>query len=484
MKINLIMAVAVCMVLLSGMTQHVLSEPSQQQQPSLTQSVEIDAKYKPHHSWRSRASIVLANDLPLDQYARNDLGGWLDYRLADEGVFRVQRDDKGRWWLVDSQGCAFLTIGMNAVRPNNTARSHDRMRDVFGSKTKWAQQTQAVLQANSFNTLGAWSYWRSLNGNPNPMPYTLQMNFAANFAKQHQLATQGKGHRDYLHDLIPVFHPGFEQACHDMAASLGKHRGSKMLLGVFSDNEMPFPADALDRCLGLAADDPSHIAAQAWLKKHHHPAAAHPAQITDAMREQFLKFMVERYFRICHDAIATQLPDALYLGSRFHGKALRQQVAFEAAGAYVDVLSINWYGRWTPQRSLMDNWLAWSGRPFFISEFYAKGMDTGMPNRSGAGWCVRSQADRGLFYQHFTLGLLQHPGCVGWHWFRYMDNDPEDVLIDPTNIDSNKGVVDSQFKPYPPLLKLMHTLNARAYALRDELCETPDVSATDGRKKQ
>lgn len=440
----------------------------------ITETITLEAALKPDRAWRSRETKVLSHNIRLEPDAHNRFGGWTERKLADAGSFRTMREPSGRWWLVDPEGCAYLSIGMNAVRPNDTALGHDRMREIFNNKRQWAQSTAELLIDNGYNTLGAWSYWRSINQTTRPMPYTLQMNFAANYAKEIGLAQQGQGHRDYAQDLIPVFHPSFETFCRNAAASLGKHGHESMLLGVFSDNEMPFPHDALDRCLVLKKDDPSRVAAETWLNQQ--GASVQPGSINNLQREQFLKFMLSRYFKICHDAIGSQLPNALYLGCRFHGRALRQQAVFEAAGPYVDVISVNWYGRWTPQHALMDRWVQWSQRPFIITEFYAKGMDTGLPNHSGAGWSVQTQQDRGHFYQHFALSLLQHPGCVGWHWFRYIDNDPEDVLIDPTNIDSNKGIVDGQFKPYQTMLTSMRTLNLRVYALRNRLC-LPNESA-------
>jgi hypothetical protein len=38
-----------------------------------------------------------------------------------------------------------------------------------------------------------------------------------------------------------------------------------------------------------------------------------------------------------------------------------------------------------------------------ITEFYAKGEDSGMGNTGGAGWLVKTQKDRGTFYQNFIL---------------------------------------------------------------------------------
>jgi len=65
-----------------------------------------------------------------------------------------------------------------------------------------------------------------------------------------------------------------------------------------------------------------------------------------------------------------------------------------------------------------------SGRPVVVTEWYAKGMDSGMANTTGAGWLVRTQADRGWFYQNFVLALMESKVCVGWHWFKYATTIP------------------------------------------------------------
>jgi hypothetical protein len=79
---------------------------------------------------------------------------------------------------------------------------------------------------------------------------------------------------------------------------------------------------------------------------------------------------------------------------------------------------------------------------FLVTEFYAKGEDSGMPNHTGAGWLVHTQDDRGLFYEDFILALLESRACVGWQWFKYQDNDPDDPHAEASNRDSNKGIVD------------------------------------------
>jgi hypothetical protein len=104
-----------------------------------------------------------------------------------------------------------------------------------------------------------------------------------------------------------------------------------------------------------------------------------------------------------------------------------------------------------------------------VTEWYAKGMDSGMANTTGAGWLVRTQADRGWFYQNFVLALMESKVCVGWHWFKYADNDPADTKADPSNLDANKGIVSADYAPWQELLTAMKALNDRAYHLVDHL---------------
>ena len=81
-------------------------------------------------------------------------------------------------------------------------------------------------------------------------------------------------------------------------------------------------------------------------------------------------------------------------------------------------------------------------------------IDSGVET-SGAGFRVRSQRDRGLFYQNLTLGLTEHPGCVGWHWFKYGgDGDGH-----------SRGIVDRQYRPHTELLDVMQALNKQVYPL-------------------
>ena len=160
-------------------------------------------------------------------------------------------------------------------------------------------------------------------------------------------------------------------------------------------------------------------------------------------------------FSIVGRAIREADPNHMFFGSRFHGSVLRSASVFRGCGPNVDVVSCNYYGSWTPDPERLANWVEWSGRPFMVTEWYAKGMDSGMANITGAGWTVRTQKDRGRFYQNYTLGLLKEPGCVGWHWFKYASGEQG----------THHGIVDENFAAYDVTLRLMSEMNAQVYPL-------------------
>ena len=157
----------------------------------------------------------------------------------------------------------------------------------------------------------------------------------------------------------------------------------------------------------------------------------------------------------------------MYLGCRFHGQQGNIAELWKAASKYIDAISMNYYNAWTPDQNLMANWAKWSSKPFLITEWYVKADDSNLGNTAGAGWVVKTQLDRGLFYQNFTLGLIESKNCVGWHWFKYMDNDPLQKGAELSNTNANKGILNNDYQVYKPLVQKMNELNYQMYQLID-----------------
>ena len=402
--------------------------------------------------------------LPLTRY-----GGRADRREKATGFFRVQKVGN-RWWFIDPEGGLFLHVGVVSVTPRARLGSRESFGRLFGSEDRWASATLDFLRAYRFNGIGGWSDTDTLRRSGKPLPYTMSLSLAARFGHRLGIAHQQPGHTGFTGDCIPSLHPGFAAYCDQACRELAGSRRDPWLLGYFSDNELPESLRSLDNALAFDEKDPSlgpiRRAAWDWLRLRPGGAAS-PPEVTDDLRAAFVGYVYDVYLRTTTAAIRRYDPQHLCLGPRFHGPVRERRAVWEAAGRYLDAIAMNYYGTWTPRASDLANWCAWSGRPCLITEFYTKGADTPFANTTGAGWIVRTQADRGLFYQNFTLALLESGTCVGWHWFKYMDNDPEDTSTDPSNRNSNKGIVTVRYEPYVPLLERMKALNGSVYPLAD-----------------
>jgi hypothetical protein len=431
---------------------------------------------KPTATWKPYPTRTLA-DLPAIASAPADagldrFGGRTDRRAKATGFFRAEKI-AGRWWLIDPDGGLCLNRSVVSVAMMRTRGAVAALEKKFGGEDPWAAQTAVMLREQGFNGLGAWTDTTRLRAAPTKLAYTHIWNFMSSYGRKRGGTYQLPGHTGYPNNAIFVFDPEFAAFCDEHAKQLTATKDDPWLLGHFTDNELPLRREALANFLSLPERDPGFRAAQAFLRERH-GAAATAKDITEADQQDFLAIVIDRYLGTVTRAVRKYDPNHLILGSRFHGAQVRFPETFRAAGPYLDVVAVNYYNAWSADKELVAMWERESGKPYIITEWYAKGMDVpGLANVSGAGWVVKTQRARGLFYENFTLSLLEAKSCVGWHWFKYMDNDPDDTKADPSNRDSNKGIVSNRYEPYADLMASMKRINEHTYRLVDHF---------DGRK--
>ena len=175
------------------------------------------------------------------------------------------------------------------------------------------------------------------------------------------------------------------------------------------------------------------------------------------------------YSRIVHDAIRLHDHNHLILGSRLdeHPSQFDNPWLWPAIGPWIDVSSVNYYGLWGPQGEDIRAWSEAMGKPVMLSEWYAKAQDApGLANVGGAGWLVRTQEDRALYYQHFMLAALETPSLVGVHYFKYLDDPKESKTLNSSG-GSNKGLYSADGEPWVALLRRAQAVNTEAYRLID-----------------
>lgn len=424
------------------------------------------ADYQP---FETRLIDNFKNFKPKEAIKLGRYGGNLSQQITPTGFFHTIKQN-GRWWVVDPDGYFNMHIAVNSLNNGNSKRNKTAFANKFGNKTKWIEETSELINENGFNGTGSWSDTEAIltanSTSKNPLAYTVNLNFMGGYGDKRGGTYQVPGHKAYPNNTIFVFDPKFEKHCEQEAKKLIKYKNDPNLFGYFSDNEMPLNLKNLEGYLALSnPNDPGYVAASKWLADK----GITKSQITDLYREEFLAFVADRYFAIVRKAIKKYDPNHMYLGCRFYASEKNNAKFMQTAGQHLDVVTINYYGAWTPNKTQLANWGKWTNKPFIVTEFYTKGEDSGLGNTSGAGWIVRNQVDRGKAYQNFCLGLLESKNCVGWHWFKYQDNDPTLEGAEPSNIDANKGIVNNDYQPYSPLLQLMKQLNLNRYQLIDYL---------------
>lgn len=433
---------------------------------------QVQAKPKPPNTWKSyptRTVAKLPGFSPQEKpRPESRFGGRLDQKRDATGFFRVEKIGN-RFWLIDPEGHLFIHKAVSSVNIRSLGTEAKKVLDTrYGSPERWVEETFLLLRRNGFNGVGCWGdveLARFANSKTEkPLAYTTIWNFMSSYGRLRGGTYQRPGNTGYPGDCIFAFDPEFETFCDSHAKSLAEFKDDPNLLGHFSDNEMPNSLAMLENYLSIENKaDPGRKAAERWMAERNLKVDS----LTDIDREEFMAVVAHRYITTVGRAVRKYDPNHLFLGSRIHGRGKRLPTYFTAMSEGVDVMSVNLYDVWTPTESYTQNWTKWTGKPFMITEFYTKGEDSGMGNTSGAGWIVPTQADRGKSYQNTVLALLESKNAVGWHYFKYMDNDPTATGVDPSNTDSNKGIVNNRFVPYDTFLAAQRELNSQVYELVD-----------------
>lgn len=439
----------------------------------------IQVKYAsgvaPVKSWKEAPARLVAY---LEGYERQ-ISGYNDYKaITDEyggcttmgvhpatGRFYVKRIGT-RWWIIDPKGNPYYMRGVASFRPGSSGRNKTAFASRFGDMATWVSTSRSELARIGFHQTAAFGtnggYEAQLQHNeanpPAPFPLAPSFKFIQNFSteRNHPYADG-----DADNDVGLVLYDDWEEFCEAYLRSdaFAPYLGRSDVFGFFSDNEIGFSTKnyILRRFLDIADhDDIAYRTAVRFMNEHG------TETVTEALEDEFTGMLAERYYRGVRRAIDKVDPGMLYLGSRLHGTPKYREQIIRAAGRYCDIVSINYYSRWSPEREWMLKWEQWADKPFIVTEFYTKGIeDSDLNNQSGSGFCVPTQRERAYAYQHFTLGLLEARNCVGWCFFKYQDDDGKDNDGKP----SNKGFYDNAYRLFPYLSAMAREVNYNVYNL-------------------
>lgn len=426
----------------------------------------------------------------------NKYGGWAKGpQLKATGSFYVTKYE-GKWFLVDPEGWLFFSHGVNAVTTQAKAKerrpfwyekaavrrpggmldfAEDNLKRKYGPEFR--KRYPAVIAdrfaAWGLNTLGCWSDPEILA--ERRTPYTLDFGLGG-----------------YRRTIKPV--PGLPMGIWDpwdpgFAEALAKRGRSKVVaaakddpwcIGFFLINEIKWGdrTAAARAVLVSPADLPAKAAFVNMLRTKYQAidllnarwgttyanwnAILTARKLPDAERSyedllQFNTIFIDRFYRICRDAVKSCAPNRLYFGSRFHIDLLPE--LYQAAAKYCDVVACNTY-TWSVdgfrRQGLPDD------KPILISEFHVGVLDRGTFNADSRPAGV-DQNDRAHAYTRLLQGALLHPQIVGMHHFCWRDQpltgrgDGENFAV---------GVVDNTDTPYWEFVDAMRKVGEHMIAYR------------------
>lgn len=392
----------------------------------------------------------------LDEY-----GGFTTLKSTATGFFRTEIINN-RWWVIDPVGNAFIVKAVNSIKIGTSPNNKIAFDSIYKTGDNWIFQTYQQLKNIGFNSSGSWSeveLIRNMNETRKThFVYTTQLNMLSDFAK----TKEKKSGNGEMSVLAYIFDADFETFVKNKCSKLEVFKDDPNLLGHFSDNELAFQDNLIKKFASINDKrNPAYLFLKKWLDKNN----VDSLNYTKVQSEQFSAAVGNEYYKIVAVNLKKFDPNHMYIGSRIHAAVKDNTYFLNTMDKYVDIASINYYGFWNLSEKHKKLFSTQLTKPYFITEFYTKGEDSKMGNITGAGWLVKTQNDRGNHYQNFCLHLLKEANCVGWHWFKYQDNDPEDKLADPSNNDSNKGIVNTRYQSYNVLTDKMKQINEQVFGI-------------------
>ena len=420
---------------------------------------------------------------PFDVY-----GGWMDPSMQQEATgFFYSHKIGDRWYIIDPLGfpCYIRTISGPTIAYLSSPNQKKAALDKYGTQEKWTIATIRWLKDQvGFNAA------KGLYTVEDP---TITESSIGGMAGSYGTAigtnaSVGGSTVFSENNTMNVFDPGFVTHCDARAKKDLTRPDNQWITGYTTDNELPMDVNMLYNYLQLdyskAVNHYSYAAAWTWLIAMTGEENPGTSSVDADLLELFRGFVYDRYFKVVNEAFDKYDPNHMNLGCRFLTKVKDAPWVLRFASLYLDCMTINWYGQWTPSADDIYAIAQNVNLPLMVTEFYTKALendgsfddpDDPLKNTRGAGWIVRTQQDRGDFYQNFTLRLIESKNFVGWQWHQYIDDDDSPEVIykngkdgewrDQSNIDANKGIVNNWHEPYEELVEAMAEINLNVYRL-------------------
>ncbi len=390
--------------------------------------------------------------------------------------YQIVHSEDG-WWLVDPQGRRFLEKGVGVVTRGESREKYDLENPAYaawryhGTDSAWATETADRLRRWGFDTAAGWADYTGLsqlNGSTPAFTPVLHLGSAAG--------------APWWDMWDPRNLDRMERSARDQIAAFG---GDRRVIGYFSDNELGWwnatlwkmtleqPASSgqrrrlLDLLRSYYTGDWQRLAAEfepenagSWDELDRGGMLyLRPGGDGIRVMRRFLGLLADRYYELMGGYIHRFNPQALFLGDRY--QSFYYPEVATAAGHHVDAISSNLNAQWRDGgflRCYFEMLHRLSGRPVWVTEFYAASRENRSGNRNDFGTypVLPTQRARAETAGATLRGLFRLPYVIGTDWFQYFD-EPRHGREDGENF--NFGLVDIDNHPYDELVAMFRGLD-------------------------
>lgn len=493
--------------------------------PSATEytTVTVQARTNSSSTYNSYTTRTLAGMNRMDKFLVDTRDAWGGYKgvkpdhitsTNSEGFWRTGTYH-GRPMFVDPAGNVSFLYGVNGITPDPLSDAADSRTTAyynakFASVYDWAvwnAGNAANYGFNFFNNspkrirnyrmdneiglgISAEAQQRLYAGNnSSKLSQTENLYMLRTFLWDYYSITKKSLDTAADSPFLLMFDPDWLDYIYKLALKAAEwFKDEPNFIGYYTDNELPIcetnstykKAISLENFLEQEEDySRCAIYAKAWAEQWMMDNYG-TTTYSSSMETPFVKAVMEYYFRTTAEAIRAADPNHLVMGCRLFDNSKQTQGVVEACARYHDVITFNFYGYWDvstfTKLSSIKSWAG--GKPALVTEFYVKNANQTAPdgtaykNNEGAGWWVKSQEDRGKFYQNNVIRFIQDGTLGGWKWFKWTDDYRNTV---PGWI--NKGLVVPDYSgTYTACTSLMKEMHWNLYQCLDYYWGAPESS--------
>ncbi len=435
------------------------------------------------------------------------------------GYVQVKQID-GVWWFIGPDGDKFVSLGVNHIEPHLWLAPYNKeatlkrygqdmvtAAGLFNPQGKaverWIDRQIEICGDLHFNTFGKHTHetihsalykdrmyyiasletaplagWQERNGN-GPRPDVFSADFKTFLDRRvRQVCAEHKDSRNllgYLYTDVPswimgkkdqnerdertMIYPWINAILPLGEASPGKQRWIEHLRTRYES-----PAAAAE-VWGLPMSPTYGVS---WEKMARLQTWFEPTDKGRAKTDMvaFMYVLAEQWYGMHHDAIRKYDPNHLILGDK-NMVMWHYEWMMPAMKKYVDVVTIQAYGRWSVDGKTADRLYEELGKPIYNGDGSYSYVQPNQKDFGAKGWRTKAQSfeEVAAFYEETLEGMMAKPYMIGWHHCGCLEQwDPAERGDSPMN---ENGFMDPFENYHTEWTDVIREVNAKAAELHD-----------------